>query len=594
MESGIEEVKKRIDIVEFIGSFITLKKAGRNFKGLCPFHQEKTPSFVVSPDRQIWHCFGACNEGGDVIKFLMKWENLTFFEALKELADKAGVKLANISFEDKLWKKKERLLRINQLAAEYFNYILFKTDFGKKALLYLKDRDINVKTAQKFQLGYAPQSWDSLYNFLKKKKFEDEELLEAGLLVRSERGGFYDRFRGRLMFPIKDPRENTVGFSGRNLDPSTGSGQINEAKYINTPETPIYHKRESLFGIDIAKEAIKKAQNVFIVEGEFDVIAPYQHGFANFVAIKGSALTREHLMLLKRFSPRATLALDVDTSGEEAARRGIEEAEPFDIELDILQFDYAKDPDEAVRSDPVKFKKELKKHLPVYDFIIELLQKKYPGSDAFSKKKIGEEAVPFIEKITNPIVHSHYVKKLSRILDVSEGSVEALIRRYRQRKKQQTYLKAAYAKKENGDREKNLQTYLLSVMFQNQHPYEPADKIFRTLEASDFSYPSYGKLSEAFLVYQQQHSLEFKLQGFLKTLSSELRAVFDELYLYATYKGEEEEKIEKLIYEIKKLSLKRQISDLTKKQEMLSKDQEKTVRELTTRLKDVEKMLLPV
>lgn len=589
MNSTVDEIKKKIDIVEFIGNFVALKKAGRNFKGICPFHQEKTPSFVVSPDRQIWHCFGSCGDGGDAIKFLMKWENITFFEALKELAEKTGVKLKDVSFEDKMWEKKERLLRANQLAAEYFAYVLAKTDFGKKGLEYLKSRDINIKTIEVFQLGYSPQSWDSLFNFLKKKKFMESELLEAGLLVKNERGSVYDRFRGRLMFPIKDPRGNVIGFSGRSLDDKEKA-----AKYINSPESPIYHKRESLFGIQTARDAIKKEGNVFIVEGEFDVISPYQHGFENFVAIKGSALTREQLMLLKRYTSRATLALDADSSGEDAAKRGIEEAEKFDMELDILQFNFAKDPDEAVRADLPKFKKELKRHVPIYDFIIEFEQKKYPEEDAFSKKKIGDAVVPFIERITNPIIQSHYIKKLSDILEVSEGSVNELIRKYRQRRKQQSFIKSSYEKKESTDREKNLQTYLLSTVFQNEYPYDMIDAVFKVLAPSDFSYPAYEKLCDELLAYQKKNPKLFKLQDFLKGLSSELRAVFDELYLYSTYKGEEEENIDKLILEIKKLTLKRKISDLAKKDGDLTKEEEKKVSDLSSALKDVEKKLLPV
>ncbi|MFA6533509.1 MAG: DNA primase, partial [Patescibacteria group bacterium] len=300
MENQIEEIKQKIDIVEFIGGFITLKKAGRNFKAVCPFHQEKSPSFVISPERGIWHCFGACGEGGDVIKFLMKWENITFIEALKELAKKTGVKLTlnKISFEDKIWQKKERFIGMNLLASEFFHYILNKTDFGKKASSYLKTRLLNQSIIDKFELGYSPSSWDSLKLFLKKKKYEEEEMFENGLVIKSERGSYYDRFRGRLMFPLKDSRGNVLGFSGRILS----GGNEKEAKYVNTPETPIYHKRECLFGINLALEEIKKQKNVYIVEGELDMITPFQHGYSNFVAVKGTALTIEQLKLLKRYT----------------------------------------------------------------------------------------------------------------------------------------------------------------------------------------------------------------------------------------------------------------------------------------------------
>ncbi|MEK7177415.1 MAG: DNA primase, partial [Patescibacteria group bacterium] len=334
MENQIEEIKRKIDIVEFIGSFVTLKKVGRNFKAVCPFHQEKSPSFVVSPDRGIWHCFGACGEGGDSIKFLMKWENITFIEALKELAKKTGIKLIlnKISFEDKIWQKKERYLGMNQLASEFFHYILSKTDFGKKASEYLKGRLLNKSIIDKFELGYSPSSWDSLKLFLKKKKYEEEEVFENGLLVKSERGSYYDRFRGRLMFPLKDSRNNVLGFSGRILS----GGNDKEAKYVNTPETPIYHKRECLFGINLALEEIKKQKNVYIVEGELDMITPYQHGYSNFVAVKGTALTNEQLKLLKRYTDKITLMMDADVAGIESIKRGIDEAEKFDFEIRVV------------------------------------------------------------------------------------------------------------------------------------------------------------------------------------------------------------------------------------------------------------------
>jgi len=411
MDNPVEEIKKRLDIIEYIGSFISLKKAGRNFKAICPFHSEKTPSFVISPERQIWHCFGACGEGGDVIKFLMKWENITFIEALRELAQKTGITLKKISFEDKVWKKRERYFNMNLFAVEFFEYLLNKTKFGEKGMAYLKNRDIKPATIKKFQLGYAPSSWDSLRLFLKKKKFEEKEVYENGLLVKSERGSYYDRFRGRLMFPIKDSRDYVIGFSGRSLDEKD-----KQAKYINTPETPIYHKRETLFGINLAKETIKKEKNVYIVEGEFDVISPYQNGFINFVAVKGTALTNEQLMLLKRYTDKITLALDADIAGEESTRRGIEEAEKLDLEVRIVKLPIGKDPDEAVRTDLQAFKKAISRPIPIYDFLIKVAQKKYSEDTSFDKKKIGEEVIPFIERITNPIVRSHYVKKISSIL----------------------------------------------------------------------------------------------------------------------------------------------------------------------------------
>src|SRR3989338_5418285 len=474
MESVIEEIKKKIDIVALINSFIPLKRTGRNYKSLCPFHQERTPSFVVSSDRQIWHCFGACQEGGDVIKFLMKWENITFIEALRELAEKSGVKLRKVDFEDKLWQKKERFIGINTLAAEFFEYILDKTQFGEKAREYLKHRSLDAKISKKFQLGYAPLSWDSLFNFLKKKKYDRNEIFESGLLVKGESGNYYDRFRGRLMFPIKEARCNVIGFSGRILEESA-----KEAKYINTPETFLYHKRETLYGINLAKESVKKENNIYLVEGEFDVILPHKLGIENIAAIKGSALTREQLMFLKRFTNKITLAFDSDTAGEEAMRKGIEEAESLDFDVFIVTFDFAKDPDEAVHKDPIKFKKVIKNSVPFYDFIIDLSQRKYSAHDAYGKKQIAEEVAVFIEKIKNPIVQSHYVKKIAAILDVSEASIEALMRSMKKKRSQRFNVPVQKKTVSEMIREVIIQKYILSIIFQSENPYQRAEDIFK-------------------------------------------------------------------------------------------------------------------
>ncbi|MFH1827239.1 MAG: DNA primase [bacterium] len=587
MNDAISEVKKRIDIVDFIGSFVNLKKAGRNFKAVCPFHQEKTASFVISPERQIWHCFGACGEGGDVIKFLMKWENLTFYEALKELAEKAGVKIQNVSFEDEIWKKKERLLKLNSLTSEYFNYILYDTKYGKKALEYLKSRDINLNLSKKFGIGYAPQSWDSLLKFLTKKKFNENELFEAGLVVKGKNKGFYDRFRGRIVFPITDSRGNIIAFSGRLLD-----SEAKEAKYINSPETPLYHKRESLYGINLAKDKIRKENNVYIVEGEFDAISMFQNDLENVVAIKGSAFTREQLIYLKRFTNTVTLALDSDVSGEEAIKRALDDAESLEFDVKIATIDFAKDPDEAVRKDLSKFKSILKESVSIYDFIINYAQKKHPDSDAFSKKNIANIVVPFLEKINNPIVLSHYVKKLTNILDVSEQSVFILINRFRQNKKQKGRIPYTAKKEEKETRDINIQKYVLSLMFQSKDAYNLSEKIFNVILPHDFSTPSFQKIAEFFLRYKTKNKNEFNINKFSLLLKPELRAVFDELYLYATYEADfEDENITKLISEMKSRSLKREIGSIIVSKESSAK-KDKHLKELSEALKKLEKNAL--
>ena len=588
MDNPVEEIKRKIDIVEFVGSFIALKKAGRNFKAICPFHNEKSPSFIVSPERQIWHCFGSCGEGGDIVKFLMKWENITFFEALKELAKKTGVKLKNVTFDDKVYKKKERYYNMNLLASEFFQYVLNKSKFGGKALDYLKGRDIDRNVAEKFRLGYSPVSWDSLRKFLKKKKFEEEEMLENGLLVKSEKGGFYDRFRGRLMFPIMDNRDRVIGFSGRILE-----GKMDEAKYINTPETPIYHKRETLYGINVALPEIKKEKNAYLVEGEFDMITPYMHGFKNFVAIKGSALTADQLMLLKRFTPKLTLIFDNDEAGVEAAKRAIEEAEKLDVELAVVNFDFAKDPDEAARNDEVAFKKTIANPISIYDFIIDEAVKKYSLADAFGKKKIGDEVIPYIERIANPIVKSHYVKKLSRLLDVPESTLEIMISSLRRKKKQQSAYKSIAKKQDEETREDVIEKYILSSIFQSEDPYVVGDLAFSIVEPADFSIPSHGKIAESFLKNKKEATGKFNLDKFVLHLAAPIKSTFDEVYLFASadvlLPGSD---LKKLAYELKRFSLKRQIKNKLSEDGEKNQKDNKELLTISVALKEVEKNLV--
>lgn len=343
MSNQVEDIKQRIDIVEYIGRYVDLKKSGRNFKGICPFHQEKSPSFVVSPDRQIWHCFGTCGVGGDVISFLMKWENLSFYEALKELADSVGIKLDDVQYDDKQFARKQKLYEINLQALKFYSYLLQETKFGDKAREYLENRGTNEKIIKTFELGYAPSSWDSLIKYLQKKGHSVGDIIDTGLALPGRSGKPYDRFRHRLMFPLKDAKGNVVGFSGRLLDPDK-----KEAKYVNTPETEIYHKRENLFGIHLVKDDIRKSENVYVVEGEFDMITPFQHGISNIVAIKGAAFTDEQLGILKRYTKRITLALDMDEAGVEAMKRGIRSAEKQDFEIYVAQFTHGKDPDESL------------------------------------------------------------------------------------------------------------------------------------------------------------------------------------------------------------------------------------------------------
>jgi len=525
MENTVERLKERIDIVELIGATVKLKRAGRNFKGLCPFHQEKTPSFIVSPDRQLWRCFGSCGTGGDAIAFFMKYENVTFPEALTELANKYGIPLDIGHTSDSQTQQKDRLIALHKKAAEYYHYILTQSSIGKKALDYLKERGITDKIITTFQLGYAPSSWDSFCRFAHSKSFNDHDLVDGGLAIQKNGGTVYDRFRGRVMFPLANQRGVVVGFSGRIM----GGG--NEAKYINTPETVLYHKRSMLYGLHLVKEAIKKENHVIVVEGEFDMITPYQKGVNTVVAIKGSALTTEQLQLIKRYTTKLSLALDTDAAGEEAIRRAIEVAEPLGFELGVIVIEGGKDPDEAMRNNEVLCKQSLKKIIPVYDFLMHLFLKKYPPTDPFSKKHIGDEMAPFLHNITNPIVQSYYMKQLAHVLDVSEDSIYKVVRSYRQKRYRKPPIDTSpTATKPMVSREMRLEQYLLGQLLQSDNPKLLTTPIHPPLCANDFSIPTYGNLYSALM----STGASFDINTFAQTLSPPLRAVADELYLQAS------------------------------------------------------------
>ena len=580
MEGTLEKLKERIDVVELIGSYVQLKKAGRNFKGNCPFHQEKTPSFVVSPERQLWRCFGSCGIGGDAIAFFMKYENLSFPEAITDLAQRYGIEIEKMPIEDKIFHYKERLIKVNQVAAEFYHYILTKSSIGKTALDYLKKRDISDKIIETFQLGYSPSSWDSLTRFLYTKKYSDKELVDSGLCIQKKQGSsVYDRFRGRVMFPLKDHRGTTVGFSGRIL-----SGE-NEAKYVNTPETTLYHKRTMLFGLNITKDAVKKENSIIIVEGEFDMITPFQHGISAIAAVKGSTLTVEQLQLIKRYTNRVYLALDADKAGEEAIRRAIEVAEPMGFELGVIVIEGGKDPDEAVRTNEVEFKKSLTQPIPVYDFLMQLFAKKYPPNDPFSKKQIGDEMAPFLFGIANPIIQSYYIKQLAKLLDVSEESTSRVVRMYR--KKRFVRPNVVELPVQKPLRETVIQQYILEQLLHASTLDKHVTEVQEIISESDFIIPSYGKL----FMKLKEHSLTkgaFDINSFIKSLPPELASVADELYLKASSDEQAASiSLKHIAYEIKRYALRMVLKNLLSSN--LDENEEK-LKELQAQLKELEKM----
>lgn len=594
MNTTVEEIKKHIDIVDFIGSYIPLKKAGRNFKANCPFHQEKTPSFIISPDRQIWRCFGACQTGGDVITFLMKWEGITFFEALKDLSKKTGIPIKDIDFSDDTWKKRELLFDINKKASDYFAYLLTNHTIGTYALDYLKDRKLTDRIIKTFNLGYAPSSWDSLTNYFKKKNVPLNEAVDAGLLIQSSTGRFFDRFRKRIMFPLCDHRGNIVGFSGRIIDPSE-----KEAKYVNTPESFVYHKRELLFGLHLTKDQIKKVNNVIVTEGELDMISLFQQGIDNAVAVKGSAVTKDQLMLLKRYTNRLILSLDSDTAGEETTKRAISDAEALEFEINILSFDWAKDPDEAIHKNPIEFKKILKHPVPIYDYILSMALSKYPERDIYSIQKIGDTVIPYISLIKNPIVKTYYVKKIASLLETDVQSVKQRIKQYMQKRAPFTIPITITKKTAEESRYELLQRYILYLVIQSKHPEERFKKLSEIIQPHDFSSHAISKLfvfmKEHYDLIKKNKDVSSLIRALASTLPKELLPAFDRIILF--YHEELKDKVTekefiKLIYECKRSSLKKQLEKSVGTSDEEQTDKlKKSVSSLQKSLSEVEKML---
>ena len=439
----VENIKSKVDIVEVVSSYIPLKKAGRNFSGLCPFHAEKTPSFMVSVERQAFKCFG-CGEGGDVFTFLEKMEGWGFREVLEELAKRVGIKLKRFEPTGQS-RVREKILEINKLTAKFYAHLLTKHEAGEVARQYLAKRSIKRPIWEKFELGFAPDSWDKTIGFLKSRGFSIDDLSVAGLAIAG-RKGFYDRFRNRLMFPLKDSRGTVLGFAGRLIEEGSsvqglGSssqaplrpamrGSEGQAKYINSPETPVFNKGSVLFGLDVAREEIRKKNETVLVEGEFDVLSSHAAGVLNVVASKGTALTDKQVAAISRICESVALCFDKDVAGDVASRRGIELLDMAGVGIKVVDLATYKDPDEFAKSDPLGFKKAIGASENIYDYLIESALRRHDASSAYGKKAVGGEILPVLSKISDDMVRAHYIGKLAKVLDLEVSLIaDALSKR---------------------------------------------------------------------------------------------------------------------------------------------------------------------
>lgn len=424
--SAVDEIKARLDIVDVIGGYVTLQKAGRYFRAPCPFHNERTPSFIVYPDRQSWHCFGACGTGGDVLAFVSRKENLDFSATLRMLAERAGIELDN---DGPRRQEAKTLQDANEAAALYFQSMLQNS---ATARAYVESRGLDQQAITAFQLGFAPEGWDNLRMHLTSRGFAESKLVEAGLLIEGDRGA-YDRFRHRLMYPIRDDRGRVVGFGGRILP---AAAQTDAPKYMNTPQTPIFDKGAILYALDRSKEEIRRSGTAVIVEGYMDVIAAHQAGFSNVVASMGTSLTERQALLLRRFASRVVLAMDADDAGVAANLRAIqvvasaaEQPSRSDrganrnLDIRVLALPKGKDPDELIRGDAAAWPAAIEAARPVVDHLIAVTSAGLDLSQPQDRSLLVAEVLPAIGDVRDPVLQAHYLQRLSRLARTSEDAL---------------------------------------------------------------------------------------------------------------------------------------------------------------------------
>ncbi|MBU4210635.1 DNA primase [Patescibacteria group bacterium] len=564
MDNQVEEIKNKLDIVNVISQYLTLKKRGRHFLACCPFHGEKTPSFTVSPELQIFKCFG-CGKGGDIFTFLQEYEKIDFREALEILAKQAGITLKRSAEFTQSYDQKKKILEINNLLSHFYHFVLTKHDQGKQALNYLNKRQISSKTINTFKIGYSPQNSNSLLNFLSKKGYKPQELIASGTFGQSY-NRLYDRFRHRLVFPLINHRDQIVAFSGRIL-PSSGDQKL--AKYINSPETDLYHKGGMFFGLNLARNHIRKKDSVIVVEGEFDMISPFQAGIKNIVALKGTAFTQDQLRLLKRYTENLVLSFDSDFAGTLAARKSIELADSIGFNIKVLDLkNKYKDPDEAVLTDLPFFKKQVKHSLSIWDYLIRSAVSNFGIDTDKGKKQILSFTLPFLAKIDNSVIKSDYLRKLAAELGVDKNAVaQEADKLSKPNANNNSVASISFIHKPSQEilRTEKLEEYLLVLLFSAQNPIELLKEISPETDLDQIL--SMVKFKTVLNLLSKQKN--FIAISFSKKLPPELKDIFASIYISATANQFDQEKIlleiNKVIKNIKLVNLKTTLKELSLK-----------------------------
>lgn len=547
MNDNIEQIKERLNIVDVLSGYLRLTKAGTSYKALCPFHNEKTPSFMVSPSRQSWHCFG-CSEGGDIFTFIEKIEGIEFIEALKILAEKAGVILEHI--DPKLRTEKDRAYEICEASARFFTESISKGPHKDTLSNYLQKRGLKSETISEWRLGYSPDSWDSLLLFLKSKGYKESEIEQTGLIIKSDpRAGinkYHDRFRNRLMFPIFDMSGRVIAFSGRLMSEIVPSKteKVDSGKYINSPENVLFNKSRILYGLDRAKTEIRKENKAILVEGQMDLLLSWQDGIKNIIAPLGTSLTEDHLTSLHRLTENLILAFDMDDAGFKATKRGIDLAQNAGFNISVLELKAGKDPADFVKEQPGELIKMLQNVRPIMSYYFSQVFQKFDVNKIDGKKIIAVTLLSEIKSLPSAIERSGWIRELSLKLGVSERDLEEEMGRIE--------LNAALDSRQRALASKNipvkmrkeiLSERLLALLLKAPELIKEAAKIASILPLSDFEILSALSLSDG------------NFSAARTTLSAELRPRLDFLFLACDYALEKSGPDFNLISEIKHLIL---------------------------------------
>lgn len=580
---SVSQIKQTLNIVDVIGSYLELKKAGRNYKGLCPFHSEKTSSFMVSPELQLYKCFG-CGESGDMFSFVQKVEGIEFVEALEKLGERAGVKVEKTSFDPKS-KEKKTVYEINEVATKFYEHLLHNHPIGKDALKYLqKDRKLKIKTIKDFRIGFAPDSWELITTFLKKKGYSNSDLENAGIISSSKKGTI-DKFRGRIMFPLTGIDGKVVGFTGRTtID--------RDPKYLNTPETVVFHKSAYLYGLHTSKINLKKEGAIF-VEGQMDVISAYQAEIKNTIATSGTALSTPQLKILARYTNDITFCFDSDSAGQAAIARSIELAEKLDFNMKValIPSEY-KDLDELLQKDVLKAKAVLEDAVSIYDFFLLSAIGRYDIKTAAGKKKIMQEILPKFTKIRSKVVLDHYIKEISKQLDLEKDLVRSMIENNdatdikEDRKQMQTPVQ----------QEKDLQTeeYMLRLLLNAK--LDVAQKLLYKLGKDDFCNQQLQTIFTRLKEYALGRKRQIDTKYFLGKLEGDLGQIATRIYLkdIGTI-ANDEEKLEKeavkVFERLKLAAIERELKDIKSRLKDAEKQKNKSeIEKLSNRVYKISKL----